>query len=291
MKKLLAHYIHTTKEFIKSLLIILPIAFVIRTYGYGLYQLPPSGSMETTLLNGERFFADKFTPIFRPIAHNEIITFNDPRYPYSDNSVIEWWQMYVYGPANWTKRAIGCPGDEIKGVIEDNKPIIYLKKKNETEFVKLDEPYVNKYPIVAYATKDSNPERPFGYKSIDLNKKLGNQPFYNFTLTHKEIQKGIQQATQYGAPPILNPQTPIQGDTFHIKLDNDHYWVMGDNRLGSCDSRTWGPLHKKLIHGRITYRILSIDSDSTWPFLDLMKHPIDFLIKQVRWNRCLQFVS
>lgn len=289
MRKLLFQYINAAKEFIKSFIIILPIAFVIRTYGYGLYQLPPSGSMETTMLNGERFFADKLTPLFSPITHNEIITFNDPRYLYSDNALIAWWQMHAYGPANITKRVIGCPGDEIKGTIENEKPILYLKKKNETAFKKLNEPYINNYPIIAYATKNSDSDRPFGYKSIDLNKKLDNQDFYNFT--QEEIRNGIQRAYQYGAPAILNSQTVIPEDTFHIKLDKDHYWVMGDNRLGSSDSRSWGPLHKKYIHGRITYRILSIDSNSSWPFLDAIKHPIDFWKKQIRWSRCLQSIS
>jgi len=43
-------------EFIALLMII----FLIRTIGFGLYQVP-TGSMETTMLVGERFFADKFT--------------------------------------------------------------------------------------------------------------------------------------------------------------------------------------------------------------------------------------
>ncbi len=225
MKKLLLRYMHTTKDFIKSIIIILPIAFVIRTYGYGLYQLPPSGSMETTMLNGERFFADKLTPLFSPITHNEIITFNDPRYPYSDNAVIEWWQMHAYGPSNITKRVIGCPGDEVKGVIEDEKPVLYLKKKNGTAFKKLEEPYVNKYPIVAVSRQD----RPFGYKTIDPNNGLNNQIFYNFT--QEEIKDGIQKALQYGAPTMLNPQAITHGDTFHITRYNDHYWPRGDKRL------------------------------------------------------------
>ena len=51
---------------------------------------------------------------------------------------------------------------------------------------------------------------------------------------------------------------------------------MGDNRLGSGDSREWGVLDGKLIHGRIVFRLWSIDSQESWWFVDLLKHPIDF---------------
>ena len=69
-------------------------------------------------------------------------------------------------------------------------------------------------------------------------------------------------------------------DEFYIELDDHHYWAMGDNRLGSCDSRFWGPLDGRMIHGKILCRIWSVDS-CEWLWLwDLIKHPIDF------WSTC-----
>ena len=61
---------------------------------------------------------------------------------------------------------------------------------------------------------------------------------------------------------------------------------MGDNRLGSYDSRGWGPLdtNKVLIHGKIKFRIWSLDTNYGWPIFDLLKHPIDFW-SRVRWRR------
>jgi len=243
--------------------------------------------METTMLVGERFFADKLSPIFFPPKHGDIIAFNDPRYNYSSNYFINWWQMKVYGPQNITKRVIACPGDEIKGVIEDDKPVIYLKKSNDKEFKKLNEPYLNKNPIIAVCPKDSSQGRPFEYRSYDPKNALNNQQFYNFT--NNEINSGMKIAALYGQPQILIPQTAMPYDNFHVTLDNDHYWVMGDNRLGSGDSRTaFGPLHKKFIHGKIKFRIWSLDSNRSWWLLDLIKHPINF-VKQIRWDRCCQF--
>ena len=68
------------------------------------------------------------------------------------------------------------------------------------------------------------------------------------------------------------------------------YWAMGDNRQGSLDSRGWGPLKRKFIHGKIIFRIWSHDDvDASCMIFDLLFHPIDFW-KRLRWNRCLNLI-
>jgi len=52
--------------------------------------------------------------------------------------------------------------------------------------------------------------------------------------------------------------TPFEGKQ---KLRDDEYYVMGDNRQASFDSRRWGPLKEDLIIGRAWLRL--------WPFGDL----------------------
>ena len=88
--------------------VILPIAFVIRTFGFGLYQVP-TGSMETTLLVGERFFADKLSYWMRKPQRGEIIAFNEARYPYATNSTVNLWQRYAsWNISNWTNVLLDC---------------------------------------------------------------------------------------------------------------------------------------------------------------------------------------
>lgn len=43
------------------------------------------------------------------------------------------------------------------------------------------------------------------------------------------------------------------------KLKDNEYFVMGDNRSASSDSRSWGPLNKKFITGRVFLRAFPFD--------------------------------
>ena len=168
---------------LREIIVLLSIAFLIRTFGFGLYQVP-TGSMETTVLVGERFFADKFTILFAKPKHGEIISFNDPHYNYSPNPVMNLLQQYVWGPSNVTKRVIGTPGDVVKGVVEDGKPVIYLNGK------KLDEPYLNKYPLIPVMLADGHPH----YRSYDPSLSYDEQKFYKFDpINVRRTQKLYEQ--------------------------------------------------------------------------------------------------
>jgi signal peptidase I len=50
-----------------------------------------------------------------------------------------------------------------------------------------------------------------------------------------------------------------------ITLADDEYFVLGDNRSGSSDSRVWGPLQKKFILGRALVRLFPFDAVTLFP--------------------------
>ncbi|MCL4361025.1 signal peptidase I [Candidatus Dependentiae bacterium] len=266
---------------LEGLIVVIFAAFIIRTVIFGLYQVP-TGSMETTLLVGEGFVADKLTYWFRAPKRNEIIAFNDPKYQYSENKFTNLWERYVWGPSNWTKRVIGIPGDHVKGVIENGKPVIYVNNQ------KIDEPYLNKYPLITLrkslpTMEDILTGRYYiDQRSYDPNVSYHDQPFYR-------IDEKLLVKTGDCQLMLLHPGTPLDIDKFDVYLGPDQYWVMGDNRLGSLDSRAWGPLKGHQIHGKIIFRLFSVDSPGSI-ILDFIKHPIDFWTR-IRWSRWLQFVS
>jgi signal peptidase I len=126
--------------------------FFLKAFIIGWYCVP-TGSAEPNLLVGDRLVANKTAYWFSDPKRGDLIVFDNPEIPYSKNWIKYLWQRFVgvkigflglpEGPDNFTKRVIGIPGDIIEGRVENGHPVLYRNGE------KLDEPYVNPYPLIA----------------------------------------------------------------------------------------------------------------------------------------------
>lgn len=291
------------RQWTEAIVIALGVAFVIKTVIFGLYTVP-SGSSERTILVGDKIWANKMVYFFQKPKRGEFIIFDNATFQFDQSSTLQrLWQKYIgicipilgleAGPENVVKRVIAIPGDTIEGRVEDGKPILYLNNK------KLNEPYLNPYPLIKVRrTKGFIDSDYFGqFKILELlgllymvdphvqvctydpSKSFSDQPYYK--LNPDEVVRNILT----GEVILIPPHTPTDADTFGpITLPAGKYWGMGDSRNNSGDSRYWGFIDESLIHGRASFIILSLDTSESFWFYDLIKHPVDFWTKHIRWN-------
>ena len=194
------------------------IVFVFRSFLFEPFKIP-SGSMIPTLLVGDFILVNKFTYGIRlPVINKKIIPINDPqrgdvmvfRYP-EDPSV------------DYIKRVIGLPGDIVA----------YQNKKLS----------INGQPVEVSKIGDyQHAERM--YFSEQYRAKFGN-------VEHNLLND--VDAPTFVPDPGRFPYR--ENCTYNVagvicKVPPGHYFMMGDNRDNSRDSRAWGFVPDENIVGR-----------------------------------------
>mgnify|MGYP001566801291 CR=1 FL=1 len=76
----------------------------------------------------------------------------------------------------------------------------------------------------------------------------------------------IKNLDNPGGLTLTEPYITHQG-SFNVEttLKDDEYFVMGDNRAQSLDSRYWGPLKRNLVIGKPFIRLLPVQTISLYP--------------------------
>ena len=99
---------------------------------------------------------------------------------------------------------------------------------------------------------------------------IENLPVYERPI---HVYEGNELAVKDGKIYINDKET----DEYTFKMD--YYWMMGDNRHNSADSRFWGFVPEDHVVGKPIFIWLSLDNDRGW------------LDGKIRWNRLFTFVD
>lgn len=80
------------------------------------------------------------------------------------------------------------------------------------------------------------------------------------TIINEQNLKGITLDEPY-----LDPANLTGTNAMEVTLEADEYFVLGDNRRVSSDSRIWGTLPRKDIVGRVFLRLYPLDKIGVFP--------------------------
>ena len=192
--------------------------FVLRSFLFEPFKIP-SGSMIPTLLVGDLILVNKFTYGLRLPVLNTKITEGTP--PKRGDVMV-----FRYPPRpsqDYIKRVVGVPGDEVA----------YLNKR-----LTINGELVSKVPVADYFDEDTMQY----FKQYE--EVLGGKR--HRILNDERRPAFVEGATNF--PFRDNCRYSVEGVV--CKVPPGYYFMMGDNRDNSLDSRYWGFVPDENIVGR-----------------------------------------
>ncbi|RCX09748.1 signal peptidase I [Extensimonas vulgaris] len=197
---------------------VIAAVFLLRSFLFEPFKIP-SGSMIPTLLVGDLILVNKFTYGVRlPVIHTRLTQ----GAPLQRGDVV----VFRYPPkpsVDYIKRVVGVPGDEVA----------YLNKR-----LTINGKPVKTVPLPDFFDADAMRYFP------QFEEYLGARP--HRMLNNPEVPAFVQGASQFAYRD--NCRYSIEGVV--CKVPAGHYFMMGDNRDNSLDSRYWGFVPEANIVGK-----------------------------------------
>lgn len=197
----------------------------------------PTGSMKPTILEGDVVWENKLAYDLQiPFTDITLMRLGEP----------ERGDIIVFTSAaakkRMIKRLVGLPGETLE--VKNNR--LYINGKASEYISPQDE--------------SLEPKR-------DIDKESGVYALESRT----DLKPHTVQVKPHYPNPLKNypPQQqlghPCVTDTNHqIVIPEDHYFVMGDNRDNSADSRCYGFIPRSEIRGHATSTVLSVITKKSW---------------------------
>jgi len=240
------------REYLESFVVTLVMAIFGMTFVLQAVTVP-TGSMQNTILIGDYLLVNKF--IFAPggkplpfmpqreIERGDIIVFKFPGYPKElAKTREEKEQAGVPYQTNFVKRVIGLPGDKVE--------------------VRGNDVYINDQLLPEHKIIGDSPSRDAALKTKEIEPRQPNQT-YDVYYSERVIKGGYEDR-DYEYAGKGKPYTVPEGS----------YFVMGDSRNQSLDSRYWGPVSRDLVVGRAMFVYWSCDrGTSDGSFFSCLTHP------------------
>lgn len=233
------------REYVEAFIFAIVLALVMRQFVVQAFKIP-SASMETTLLVGDHILVNKFLYYFMPPKRLDIVVF---QYPWEEDR-------------DFIKRMIGLPGDRVQ--MRDWQ--VYVN----------DQPLPQ--PYVYYTTQPRQGQEQGNFGPVVVPKKgdrieirsdkrlyLNGEPI--------PIPSGLFRPRSdntpmsglevfYGA--LLPPGTTLQQTLEPRPVEHDYYFVLGDHRDNSQDSRYWGFVRSTRLKGRAFFIYWSWDREGNF---------------------------
>lgn len=218
------------REYVEALGVAILVALIIRAFIFEAFKIP-SGSMIPTLSIGDHIFVNKFVYGLRvPFTRKRFFRFTDPK----RGDVI----VFIYTEdegKDFIKRVIGLPGDKIR--IEDDN-------------LWINDELIRKHPLEVRMYEGDKRRliaRNSTERAIPFVRGWRDFEFYD------ELVGNTEHIVQY--------ERFMERPTYDIVVPEGYYFVMGDNRDNSADSREWGFVPDGNIKGKAMFVWLSLDKD------------------------------